>query len=157
MKIARKVAVSIPPITPVPIACWLAEPAPLLIASGSTPRMKASEVIRIGRRRSRAASSAASTGPIFSPTCSSRANSTIRIAFFADRPMVVSRPTWKNTSLSRPRSVAASSAPITPSGTTSITENGIDQLSYSAARHRNTTRIEMAYRIGACEPDRRSW
>ncbi|VGO79931.1 hypothetical protein SB02110_00062 [Klebsiella quasipneumoniae subsp. quasipneumoniae] len=30
---------------------------------------------------------------------------------------------------------------------TMITENGTDQLSYSAARHRNTTRIEMAYRL----------
>ncbi len=87
---------------------------------------------------------------------SSRANSTIRIAFFADNPTVVSRPTWKNTSFSSPRRVAASSAPSTPSGTTMITENGIDQLSYSAARHRNTTRIEMPYRIGACEPDWRS-
>ena len=38
-----------------------------------------------------------------------------------------------------------------------ITENGIDQLSYNAARHRNTTRIEIAYRIGACEPDLISW
>ncbi len=30
---------------------------------------------------------------------------------------------------------------------TMITENGTDQLSYSAAVHRNTTRIEMAYRL----------
>ena len=40
---------SMPPITPVPMAFWLPEPAPLAMASGSTPRMKASEVIRIGR------------------------------------------------------------------------------------------------------------
>ncbi|MCY1445722.1 hypothetical protein D9M71_622500 [compost metagenome] len=53
----------------------------------------------------------------------------MRMAFFADRPMVVSRPTWKNTSLDRPRMEVASSAPMTPSGTISITENGIDQLS----------------------------
>ena len=31
-----KVAASMPPITPVPIECRLAEPAPLLIASGTT-------------------------------------------------------------------------------------------------------------------------
>lgn len=55
-----------------------------------------------------------------------------------------------------PRIVAASNAPITPSGNTSMTENGTDQLSYSAARHRNTTRIEMAYSAGAWLPDRRS-
>jgi hypothetical protein len=44
-------AVIMPPITPVPIARWLAEPAPVAITSGSTPQMKASEVIRIGRKR----------------------------------------------------------------------------------------------------------
>ena len=58
-KIARKVAASIPPITPVPTDWRAPAPAPVEIASGSTPRMKASEVIRIGRNRSRAASSAA--------------------------------------------------------------------------------------------------
>lgn len=50
----------------------------------------------------------------------------------------------------------ASSAPITPNGTTSITENGIDQLSYRAARQRNTTSSDSAYSAGACEPDKRS-
>ncbi len=78
------------------------------------------------------------------------------MAFFADRPMVVNRPTWKNTSLDRPRMDVASSAPITPNGTTSITENGIDQLSYRAARQRNTTSSDSAYSAGACEPDKRS-
>ena len=66
----------------------------------------------------------------------------IRIAFFADRPIVVSRPTWKYTSSDSPRPLAATSAPSTPSGTISSTAIGIDQLSYSAARHRNTTRSD---------------
>ena len=48
-------------------------------------------------------------------------------------------------SFSSPRRVIASSDPTTPIGTTNITANGIDQLSYSAARHRNTTISEMAY------------
>ena len=34
----------------------------------------------------------------------------MRIAFLADSPMVVSRPTWKYTSLDRPRIPAAASA-----------------------------------------------
>ena len=38
-------------ITAVPIAIRLFAPAPVEMASGSTPNMKASEVIRIGRRR----------------------------------------------------------------------------------------------------------
>ena len=90
-KIASSAAVSMPPITAVPIATRLFAPAPVAIASGNTPKMKAKLVIRIGRRRIRAASIAASMTrlPFFS-SCS--ANSIIRIAFFAASPIVVSRP-----------------------------------------------------------------
>lgn len=66
----------------------------------------------------------------------------INMAFFAASPTVVSRPTWKKTSFDNPRSNTAPMVPKIPSGTTSMTENGIDQLSYSAARHRNTTIID---------------
>ncbi|MNZ85505.1 hypothetical protein D3C78_1042990 [compost metagenome] len=144
-----------PPITPVPIACWLAELAPLAIASGTTPRMNASEVMTIGRRRRRAACTVASTRSWPSST-RLLANSMIRMAFFADRPIRVIRPTLKNTSLGMPRRVTASTAPSTPSGTTSSTAVGIDQLSYSAARHRNTTSNDSAISIGAWLPDSRS-
>ena len=50
-----------PPKTAVPSDCLLAAPAPLANISGSTTKMKAKAVIRIGRRRSRPASIAAST------------------------------------------------------------------------------------------------
>ncbi|MCY1482992.1 hypothetical protein D9M68_165620 [compost metagenome] len=40
-----------------------------------------------------------------------------------------------------------------PSGTTMMTETGIDQLSYKAARLRKTTRIDNPYSRGACELD----
>ncbi|CAM3311924.1 hypothetical protein BUGL105410_29315 [Burkholderia gladioli] len=43
-----------------------------------------------------------------------------------------------------------------PTGTDSITANGIDQLSYKAARHRNTTSTEIAYSAVAWLPDSRS-
>ncbi|MNN72001.1 hypothetical protein D3C81_1879970 [compost metagenome] len=109
----------------------------------------------IGRRRMRQASMAASRR-LRPCSCSSLANSTIRMAFFAARPMVVNRPTWKYTSLDKPRRLVAISAPMIPSGTTSITAIGIDQLSYSAARHRNTISSDRAYSAGACEPDSRS-
>src|SRR5207302_4556955 len=59
-KMARNVADSMPPSTPMPMACWLAEPAPREMVSGSTPRPKASEVMMIGRSLRLAASSAAS-------------------------------------------------------------------------------------------------
>ena len=54
-------------------------PAPVAVMSGTTPRMKAIEVIRMGRKRRRVASTAASTVDIpsalspqhlFSPSCS---------------------------------------------------------------------------------------
>ena len=61
-------------------------------ASGSTPRAKASEVIKMGRRRRRTACRVASMRPAPS-SCSCLANSTIRIAFLADKPTVVSSPT----------------------------------------------------------------
>ena len=142
-KMPSTVAEIMPPSTPVPIAFWLPEPAPVLVASGSTPKPKASEVIRIGRSRIFAADSVASNRLRPWSSCA-WANSTIRIAFLADRPTVVKRPTWKYTSLVSPRPVAASSAPITPSGTMSMTANGTDQLSYSAARLRKTTSSEIA-------------
>lgn len=63
-KIAVIVAVTIPPITPVPTAFCAPEPAPELITSGITPRMNARDVIRIGRRRIRTASSVASISPL---------------------------------------------------------------------------------------------
>jgi len=66
-------------------------PAPLENASGATPRMKAREVIRIGRKRRRAASSAAAEVERPSPFLST-AYSTIRIAFFAARPSSVTMP-----------------------------------------------------------------
>ncbi|MNP75891.1 hypothetical protein D3C76_1730230 [compost metagenome] len=53
----------------------------------------------------------------------------MRIAFFADNPTVVSSPAWKNTSLDSPRISVANTAPITPRGTTMITDTGTDQLS----------------------------
>ena len=80
-----------PPNTVVPIDWRLAAPAPVAIISGTTPRMKAKAVIRIGRSRSRAASIAAST--ISRPSSRRRlANSTIRIAFLAASPISMTKP-----------------------------------------------------------------
>ena len=60
-------------------------------------------------------------------------------------------------SFGRPRSSDNDTAPSTPSGTTSSTDTGTDQLSYSAARHRNTTRIDSTISIVAWLPERISW
>ena len=95
---ARKVAAIIPPMTPVPTERRAPAPAPVEKASGITPKMKASEVIRMGRNLRRAASSAEAAADRPSRSLSS-ANCTIRIAFFAARPSSVTRPIWKYTSL----------------------------------------------------------
>src|SRR5437773_1913759 len=142
-KIARKVAASIPPMTPVPTERRAPAPAPAEIARGSTPKMNASEVIRMGRKRSRAASSAAAA--VDRPSwCFSTAYSTIRMAFFAARPSSVTSPIWKYTSLVNPRSHTAASAPKVPNGSASRTDSGSDHFSYCAARIRNTIRAASA-------------
>ena len=59
--IDRNVDASMPPATAVPTELRAPAPAPVANASGSTPRMNANDVIRIGRSRMRADSMAAST------------------------------------------------------------------------------------------------
>jgi hypothetical protein len=72
-----RVANAMPTIVTVPITCLATPPAPSAFQSGARPRMKANDVMRIGRSRFRAPSSAAST--IDAPFSSSAfANSTIR-------------------------------------------------------------------------------
>ena len=71
--------------------------------------------------------------------------------------MTVISPILKKMSLGNPRIRLNTTAPSTPSGTTSNTATGTDQLSYKAARHRNTTRIDSTISAGAWLPDRISW
>src|SRR6266513_2436804 len=126
------------------------------IARGSTPKMNASEVIRIGRKRSRAASSAAAA--VDRPSwCFSTAYSTIRMAFFAARPSSVTSPIWKYTSLVNPRSHTAASAPNVPNGSASRTDSGSDHFSYCAARIRNTISAASASAMPAVPLDLFSW
>lgn len=110
--------------------------------------MKAMEVITIGRRRKRQASSAASTMPL---PCisSSRANSTIRIAFLHARPINTTRPTCTNTLLSPPVSHTPNNADSKVIGTIRITARGRVQLSYSAASTRNASNTAIGNTINA--------
>src|SRR5215469_18847521 len=59
-RIARHVEAIMPLNTVMPIDLRALAPAPLAITSGTTPRIKANEVIRIGRSRAIAPSTAAS-------------------------------------------------------------------------------------------------
>ncbi|MGY4158095.1 hypothetical protein ACVINW_003937 [Bradyrhizobium sp. USDA 4461] len=58
---SNAVTPNIPKNTVVPIACRNSAPAPFAVISGTTPRTKASEVMRIGLSRSRHACTTAST------------------------------------------------------------------------------------------------
>ena len=79
--------------TVMPIEARALAPAPLANTSGATPRMKASDVITIGRNRARAAPTADSR-MVRPRSRNSRANSTIRIAFFADNAISSTSPIW---------------------------------------------------------------
>ncbi|EXI65762.1 MAG: hypothetical protein AW08_02974 [Candidatus Accumulibacter adjunctus] len=81
-----------PPMTAPPITCREMAPAPLASASGTQPRMKANEVIRIGRRRNCAPFRVASARDSSPFSYSILANSTIRMAFLAARPISMTRP-----------------------------------------------------------------
>src|SRR5439155_559801 len=82
---------------------FISAPAPAVRTSGSTPRMKANEVMRIGRSRVFEASTIASKRGLPS-SWSCFANSTIRIAFLAARPIRTTRPTCVKMLLSEPTS-----------------------------------------------------
>ena len=91
---AIAVAATIPPITPVPIECRLFADAPTAIAKGTQPKIKAKDVMIIGRKRSLAAESVASI--IDCPDSRlSTANSKIKIAFLAASAINMVRPIWK--------------------------------------------------------------
>ncbi|MCY1247464.1 hypothetical protein D9M72_608000 [compost metagenome] len=120
------------------------------------PAMNAMEVMTIGRRRRRQASSAASTIPL-PPISSSRANSTIRIAFLHARPISTTRPTCTNTLLSPPVNHTPNRADSSVIGTIRITASGSDQLSYSAASTRNASRIATGNTMKAALPCVACW
>ncbi len=129
MKMAMRVAASMPPTTVVPRTWRERAPAPWEITSGRTPRMKAKAVMRIGRRRTRAPASAASKS-VWPRSYSSLQNSTMRMAFLAARPITMIRPIWEKTSSSKRRSQSAARAPKTAMGVPRRTPKGRVQLSY---------------------------
>ena len=92
-KIAIPVAASMPTMTTVPRTLRDTAPEPVAVQSGTQPRMKAKDVMRIGRSRSLAPSSAASTR-LLPSFCCRTANSTIRMAFLAASPISMTRPIW---------------------------------------------------------------
>ncbi|MEY9658734.1 hypothetical protein ABH980_005741 [Bradyrhizobium ottawaense] len=117
-----------PENTATPMARRISEPAPVESTSGSTPMMKAIDVIRIGRSLKRLASIAARIG-VRPANSSSRANSTIRIAFLAESPTRTIRPIWVKTLLSPLEIQTPNMAASRPIGTIMMIESGRVRLS----------------------------
>jgi len=66
-------------------------------------------------------------------------------------------PIWTYTLLTSPRSHTPRNAPKTPSGMPKSTEKGTDQLSYWAARKRNTKMMARPKIMPWAPPDSFSW
>jgi hypothetical protein len=86
MKTPIPVAAVMPPMTATPTAWRAPAPAPVVIARGMRPKIKETAVIITARKRCSAPVRAASAMDCPSSR-SSRANPTIRIAFFAATPI----------------------------------------------------------------------
>ena len=112
IKIPNKVAPSIPPTTVVPRVFRETPPEPDANQSGKHPKTNANEVMRIGRKRIRAPVNAASMSDV-PRSYSVLANSTMRIAFLAARPMSITNPIWACTLFSKLRPNSARNAPNT--------------------------------------------
>ena len=106
----------------------LTAPAPVARTSGTTPRMKAKDVIVMGRRRSRDASTAASARDL-PPRCNCWANSTTRMAFLHASPTKTTRPICTKMLTESFVTHTPAKAQSRHSGTTRMTARGMVQLS----------------------------
>ncbi len=148
-------AASIPPITVVPMIWRPTEPAPEAVHSGTQPRMNANDVIRMGRRRRRAPSSAASASGhaafefvfgelddqdgVLGGEADQHHQADLRVDVVFDLNHVLRAGTDPST---QRRSHRTANAPKIATGVLSRTLNGSVQLSYSAARIRKTKSSE---------------
>ena len=128
----KKVTPSMPANTAMPMAWRTSAPAPDENTSGSTPMMKAIDVIRIGRSRMWQASRIACSRLVPSISCR-LANSTIRIAFLHASAARTRKLICVKTLLSPPVSHTPAIAENSVIGTIRMTLSGNDQLSYCAA------------------------
>ncbi len=114
------------------------EPSLSAKASGTMPKIMASVVIRMGRSRTRAASSrACSRGrpsriwPVSGSLCGPRARmakSTSKMAFLVTSPMSMTTPMMENMDRAEPNIISASTTPISVSGSEVINASGCRKL-----------------------------
>ncbi|MNH39747.1 hypothetical protein D3C79_1009600 [compost metagenome] len=100
-----------------------AAPTPVDSIKGNSPKIKANEVIRIGRKRAVAPLIAALTMLIPFLRLST-ANSTIKIAFFANKPINMMSVIWVYILLSTPNILSKINTPAKPTGKEINTANG---------------------------------
>ena len=131
----KTVPSNIPPAAAEPMVLLPMAPAPLANINGISPAINAKDVIRIGLRRSDAASTAALNGVIPS-LCFKEANSTMSIAFFPSSPISMIIATWAYILFSSPIIHKKKKAPKTPAGSERMTGNGNRKLSYCAESKR---------------------
>ena len=134
-----------PQNTAVPSAWRISAPGPVAITSGTTPRMKAKDVIRIGRSRRRQASTAASNGLVPVVVLG-------LLGELDDQDRVLGREADQHDEADLREDVVVhaaqparrTSADSTPIGTIRMMASGSDQLSYCAASTRKTNSTTSA-------------
>jgi len=125
-----------PPITACPIGARCSEPSDSAKASGTMPKTIASVVIRIGRRRTRAACNSASSRAIGGvswpmacvPSRERIAKSTSRMAFLVTSPISITMPMMLNMLSVERNASSASTTPINVSGSELISASGCRKL-----------------------------
>ena len=127
-KTPNRVTPIMPLNTAVPSERRISDPAPVARTSGTTPRMKAKDVIVMGRSRSRDASTAASARDL-PPRCNCWANSTTRMAFLHASPTRTTRPICTKMLTESFVAHTPASAQSRHIGTTRMTARGMVQLS----------------------------
>ncbi len=106
------------------------DPVPVPNIKGSAPKIAATVVMRIGRKRSRQALKIASRGANPSSCCATMAKSIINMAFFLTMPMSRMMPIKAMMVRSSPNSMRASSAPMPADGKVDRIVIGWMKLSY---------------------------
>jgi hypothetical protein len=125
-----------PARTKMPITARLSDPAPPDSTSGKAPKKVAMLVIRIGRNRVAAASITASRRPTSDSARRWLAKSTIRIAFFASRPVKSRSPICEKVLTDCPVTRSAPNPPASARGTATMIVTGWTKDSSRPARTR---------------------
>ncbi len=115
--------------TPMPMEISPFAPAPVEKINGSMPKIITVAVITIGRKRKRAAASAAAVMERPFSRLSFTATSVSNIAVFANMPMSITRPVCMYMLFSMSNTEAKTKLPKSPKGITRRMANGMSKLS----------------------------